>query len=137
MHLSYFIAIPKTPKGPHTQVSERLYPLRDLQTLLVINHNLFSPHPRPCLLLLIATSFPQVALERNKHQLHSLTVLRYFTNPLRFDILERVFRVDAEAEHYRMGVIVGEGTEAVEFFLAGRVPEGEFDVDVVDEDVCG
>ena len=36
-----------------------------------------------------------------------------------------------------MGVIVGEGTEAVEFFLAGRVPEGEFDVDVVDEDVCG
>lgn len=34
-----------------------------------------------------------------------------------------------------MGVIVGEGAEPVEFFLAGRVPEGELDVGVVDEDV--
>lgn len=36
-----------------------------------------------------------------------------------------------------MGIIVGEGAEAVEFFLAGGVPEGELDVDIVDEDVCG
>jgi hypothetical protein len=34
-----------------------------------------------------------------------------------------------------VGVVVGEGAQAVEFFLAGRVPEGELDVDVVDEDV--
>ena len=34
-----------------------------------------------------------------------------------------------------MGVIVRQGAQAVEFFLAGCVPEGEFDVDVVDEDV--
>jgi hypothetical protein len=35
-----------------------------------------------------------------------------------------------------VGVVVGEGAQTVEFFLAGGVPEGEFDVDVVDEDVC-
>lgn len=34
-----------------------------------------------------------------------------------------------------MGIIVGEGAEAIEFFLAGCVPEGELDMDVVDEDV--
>lgn len=35
-----------------------------------------------------------------------------------------------------MGVVVGEGAQAVEFFLAGGVPEGELDVDVVDEYIC-
>jgi hypothetical protein len=34
-----------------------------------------------------------------------------------------------------VGVVVGEGAQAVEFFLAGGVPEGELHVDVVDEDV--
>ena len=34
-----------------------------------------------------------------------------------------------------MGVVVGEGAEAVEFFLARGVPEGELDVHVVYEDV--
>ena len=34
-----------------------------------------------------------------------------------------------------MGVVVGEGTQPVEFFLAGCVPEGELDVFGVDEDV--
>ena len=32
-----------------------------------------------------------------------------------------------------MGVVVGEGAQAVEFFLAGGVPEGKLDVDIVDE----
>ena len=34
-----------------------------------------------------------------------------------------------------MGVVVGEGAQAVEFFLAGGVPEGELDVDVVNENI--
>jgi hypothetical protein len=34
-----------------------------------------------------------------------------------------------------VGIIVGEGAQAVEFFLACCVPEGKLDVDVVDEDV--
>lgn len=35
-----------------------------------------------------------------------------------------------------MRVVVGEGAQPVELFLAGCVPEGELDVDVVDKDVC-
>jgi hypothetical protein len=34
-----------------------------------------------------------------------------------------------------MGVVIGEGAEPVEFFLACGVPEGELDVDIVDEDI--
>jgi hypothetical protein len=41
----------------------------------------------------------------------------------------------AEAEHNGVGIIVGQGAQTVEFFLAGRVPEGKFYVDIVDEDV--
>jgi hypothetical protein len=32
-----------------------------------------------------------------------------------------------------VGVVVGEGAESIEFFLTGCVPEGEFNVDIVDE----
>jgi hypothetical protein len=41
----------------------------------------------------------------------------------------------AEAEHNGVGIIVGQGAQTVEFFLAGRVPKGKFYVDIVDEDV--
>ena len=34
-----------------------------------------------------------------------------------------------------VGIIVRQRTQTVEFFLAGRVPEGEFYVNIVDEDV--
>lgn len=34
-----------------------------------------------------------------------------------------------------MGVIVRKGAQAVKFFLAGGVPEGELDVDIINEDV--
>jgi len=35
-----------------------------------------------------------------------------------------------------VGVVIGEGAKSVEFFLACGVPEGELDVDIIDEDVC-
>ena len=35
-----------------------------------------------------------------------------------------------------MGIIVGKRSESVELFLASRVPKAQFDVDIVDEDVC-
>lgn len=40
-----------------------------------------------------------------------------------------------EAEHDGVRVVVGEGAQAVEFLLTGRVPETQLDVCVVDEDV--
>lgn len=42
----------------------------------------------------------------------------------------------AEAEHYCVSVVVGEGAKTVEFFLTCCVPKREFDVGVIDEDVC-
>ena len=36
-----------------------------------------------------------------------------------------------------MGVVVGKRAQPVKFFLAGCVPEGELDVHVVNEDICG
>lgn len=34
-----------------------------------------------------------------------------------------------------MGVVIRKGAQAVEFFLARGIPEGELDVDIIDEDV--
>jgi len=34
-----------------------------------------------------------------------------------------------------MCIVVGEGAQSVELLLAGGIPEGEFYVDIVDEDV--
>ena len=34
-----------------------------------------------------------------------------------------------------MGVIVRKGAQAIELFLAGGVPKGELDVDIIDKDV--
>ena len=34
-----------------------------------------------------------------------------------------------------MGVVIREGAQPVEFLLAGGVPKGKLDVDIVDEDV--
>ena len=34
-----------------------------------------------------------------------------------------------------MGVIIRKRAQAVEFFLAGSIPEGQLDVNVIDEDV--
>jgi len=41
----------------------------------------------------------------------------------------------AETKHDGVGIIVGKRAQSVEFFLSGRVPEGEFYMYVVDEDV--
>ena len=40
-----------------------------------------------------------------------------------------------EAEHDGVRIVVGEGAQTVELLLAGGIPEGEFYVNVVDEDV--
>ena len=119
-----------------TQIPECLYPLCNLQPLLIINHDLLSASPLCSLLVLIRASLSQVAFQRHEHELHSLTILCYLAYPFRFNILKGVLRVDAETKHNSVGVIVGEGTQSVEFLLACCVPEGELDVYVIDENVC-
>ena len=64
-----------------------------------------------------------------------MAIFRYFTDPFRFNVLERILGIDAEAEHDSVGVIIRKGTQTVELFLTGGVPEGELDVHIIDKDV--
>lgn len=50
-------------------------------------------------------------------------------------VIERIRRVDGEADQDDVGVGVGEGPEPVIVFLAGRIPQGELDVLAIDLDV--
>lgn len=43
------------------------------------------------------------------------------------DVFERVGTVDGEADEEQVRFGIGERTQAVVFFLAGRVPEGKLD----------
>lgn len=122
--------------GRALQIPQRTDPPRNLETLVVGDHILLLP--LLCarrLALLLGAVLAEVAFQRNEHELDALAVLGDLADPFRFDVLERVFRVDAEAEHDGVRVVVGERAESVEFFLAGGVPEREFDVDIVHEDV--
>ena len=67
--------------------------------------------------LVFFTLLSKIAFQGDEDELHPLTVLCDFTNPFRFDVFEGIFRIDAEAEHYRVRVIVGERTKSIEFFL--------------------
>ena len=54
---------------------------------------------------------------------------------LLLDVVERVGRVDGEADEDDVRVGVGEGAETVVILLAGGIPEGELDVLAVNLDV--
>lgn len=49
------------------------------------------------------------------------------SNYLVHDVFEAVGTVDGEADEEDVGFGVGEGAQAVVFFLAGGIPEGELD----------
>jgi hypothetical protein len=56
-------------------------------------------------------------------------------DPLLLDVVERVGRVDREADEDDVRVRVREGTETVVVFLTGGIPEGELDALAIDDDV--
>lgn len=51
---------------------------------------------------------------------------------LLLDVVERVGRVDGEANEDNMRVGVGEGAQTVVIFLASSIPKGQFDVLAID-----
>lgn len=124
------------------QVPQRANPFCNLQTLLVRNQLLLLLPPSDgllwCpvfLLLCLVIVLPQVAFQGDQDELDARAVVGDLAHPLGFDVLERVAGVDGEAEHDCVGVVVGEGAQAVELLLARGVPEGELDVDIVYEDI--
>jgi hypothetical protein len=48
--------------------------------------------------LVVAVLLAQIALERNKHELHALAVLCDFADPLRLDVFQGVLRVNLVVE---------------------------------------
>jgi hypothetical protein len=42
----------------------------------------------------------------------------------------------AKAKHYGMGVIVREGSQAIEFLLPSSIPQAQLNMSVVDEYIC-
>ena len=51
------------------------------------------------------------------------------------NVVQRVRRVDGEADQDDVRVGVGEGSEPVIIFLSSRIPQGQLDVLVVDLDI--
>lgn len=51
------------------------------------------------------------------------------------NVVERVRRVDSEANQDDVRIGVGEGSETVIIFLSSRIPQGQLDVLVVDLDI--
>ena len=90
------------------QIPQGVDPPRDLEALVVIYHILLLPLRAVCRLLFVASLLAQIALEGNEDQLCALAVLGNLGDPFGLDILERIFRVDAEAEHDGVGIVVGE-----------------------------
>lgn len=56
-------------------------------------------------------------------------------DPLLKNVVQRVRRVDSEANQDDVRVGVGEGSETVIIFLSSRIPQGQLDVLVVDLDI--
>lgn len=77
----------------------------------------------------------QVLLAPNQDDGQVLAKVKYFRDPLLLNIVERVGRVDSEADENDVRVRVGKGTETIVVFLAGGIPESEFDVTAIDLDV--
>jgi hypothetical protein len=47
---------------------------------------------------------------------------------LLLDVVQRIGRVNCEADEDNVGIGVGEGAETIVILLACRIPEGEFDM---------
>lgn len=57
-------------------------------------------------------------------------------DPLLLDVVERVGRVDGEADEDDVRVRVGEGSESVVVLLSGGIPERQLDALAIDDYVC-
>lgn len=50
-------------------------------------------------------------------------------------MLENRMNAYAEAEHDHVCVFVGEGAQTIEFLLAGCIPQRQFHVDIINEEI--
>jgi hypothetical protein len=74
----------------------------------------------------------QILLAGNQQDGETATEVLDLGEPLLLDVLERVGRIDGEADKNHMRVGIGEGAETVIVLLAGGIPKCELDVLAVD-----
>lgn len=75
------------------------------KTLLVINARLLWF----CALGIVVFALPKITLQCDQHELNVGTVLGDLSDPLCLHVLEGFWRVDGEAQHDGMGIIIAEG----------------------------
>jgi hypothetical protein len=72
-----------------------------------------------------------------QHAIHiaAITECKERITDLLLYVIQRIRRVDGEADEDDMGIGVAEGSETIIVFLAGRIPESELDVFAIDFDI--
>ena len=69
----------------------------------------------------------EIGFQTDEDERRGRTEVEHFGVPFVHDVFEAVGAVDGEADEDEVGFGVGEGAQAVVFFLAGGVPESELD----------
>lgn len=90
----------------YTEVSQGLDLLCHAKTLLIVDARLLWLRA----LSVVIFTLPQVTLQGDQNELNIWTILGDLADPFGLDILEGVRRVDGEAEHDSVGVVVAEGS---------------------------
>jgi len=62
--------------------------------------------------------------------------MRNFAYPLLLYVIERVWRVDREANKDDVRAGIAEGSELIKVFLAGGIPQRQLDVLATEIDIC-
>lgn len=70
----------------------------------------------------------EILLATNKNDRKTLAEVKNLGNPLLLDVVERVGRVNREADEDHVGIGVGKRAETIVVFLASRIPKGQLNV---------
>ena len=77
----------------------------------------------------------KILLASNEDDRKVLAEVKHLGNPLLLDVVERVGRVDSEADEDNVRVRVRERTQTVVVFLTGGIPEGKLHMAAIDLDI--
>lgn len=77
----------------------------------------------------------EILLATDKDDGQVLAEVKNFRNPLLLDVVERIGRVDGEADKNDMRIRVREGTKTVVIFLTGGIPKRELYMAAINLDI--
>jgi hypothetical protein len=77
----------------------------------------------------------QILLATDEDDGETLAEVKNFRDPLLLDVVERIGRVDSEADQDNVRIGVRKRSETIVVFLASRIPKGQLDVLSIDLNV--